>query len=236
MNEWLKREELLIGKENIEKLQKSTIAVFGCGGVGSYAVEALARAGIGNFVLVDNDIVDITNINRQLIADTTTVGRDKVEVEKERIKKINPEAKVEIHKIFVTPENVEELVKPEYTYIVDAIDSVQSKLALIQQAHIKNIKIISAMGMGNKLNPTMIEVADISKTEVCPLAKVMRKKLREIGINHTKVVYSKETPIRADNSEENKKITSSISFMPSACGLIIASQVVKDIVIGDGDF
>lgn len=230
MNDWLKREELLIGKENIEKLQNSTIAVFGCGGVGSYAVEALARAGIGNFVLIDNDIVDITNINRQLIADTTTIGRDKVEVEKERIKKINPEANVQTHKIFVTPENIEELVKNEYTYIVDAIDSVQSKLALIEQAHRKNVKIISAMGMGNKLNPTMIEVADISKTEVCPLAKVMRKKLREIGINHTKVVYSKETPTRADNSKENQKTTASISFMPSACGLIIASQVVKDIL------
>ena len=230
MNEWLKREELLIGKESIEKLQNSTVAVFGCGGVGSYAVEALARAGIGNFVLIDNDIVDITNINRQLIADTTTIGRDKVEVEKERIKRINPEANVQTHKVFVTPENVEELVKNEYTYIVDAIDSVSSKLALIEKAHKEKIKIISAMGMGNKLNPTMIEVADISKTEVCPLAKVMRKKLREIGINHTKVVYSKETPKRADNSEENKKITASISFMPSACGLIIASEVVKDII------
>lgn len=230
MNEWLKREELLIGQEGIDKLQNSTVAVFGCGGVGSYAVEALARAGIGNFILIDNDIVDITNINRQLIADTTTVGRDKVEVEKERIKRINPEANVQTHKVFVTPENVEELVKNEYTYIVDAIDSVSSKIALIEKAHKENIKIISAMGMGNKLNPTMIEVADISKTEVCPLAKVMRKKLREIGINHTKVVYSKETPKRVDNSEENKKTTASISFMPSACGLVIASEVVKDII------
>lgn len=230
MENWLEREELLIGSENIEKLKNATVAIFGCGGVGSYAVEALARAGIGKFVLVDKDIVDITNINRQLIADTTTIGRDKVEIEKERILKINPAAEVEIHKAFYSSENADELIKEGYTYIVDAIDSVSSKLSLIEQAHNKNIPIISAMGMGNKLNPTMIEVADISKTEVCPLAKVIRKKLREIGINHTKVVYSKEAPTRADNSEENKRTTASISFVPSTCGLIIASEVVKDII------
>lgn len=230
MENWLAREELLIGEKNVKKLANSTVAIFGCGGVGSYAVEGLARAGIGSFVLIDNDIVDITNINRQLIADTTTIGKDKVEVEKERILKINPNAKVEIHKEFYNEQNNNDLVKEDYDYIVDAIDSVKSKILLIKTAHAKNIKIISAMGMGNKLNPTMIEVADISKTEVCPLAKVIRKKLKEEGIYHTKVVYSKELPTRADNSEENKKTTASISFVPSVCGLIMASEIVKDLI------
>lgn len=230
MGNWLEREELLIGANCIEKLKNATVAVFGCGGVGSYAVEALARAGIGCFVLVDKDTVDVTNINRQLIADTTTVGKDKVEVEKERILKINPSAKVEIYKEFYSEENADELIKQDYTYIVDAIDSVSSKLSLIKQAQDKGIKIISAMGMGNKLNPTMIEVADISKTSVCPLAKVIRKKLKESGIYHTKVVYSKENPTRFDNSEENKRTTASISFVPSVCGLVIASEIVKDII------
>lgn len=230
MLDWLNREELLIGKANTEKLLNSTVAIFGCGGVGSYAVEGLARAGIGNFILVDKDIVDITNINRQLIADITTIGQDKVELEKRRILNINPNAKVEIHKIFCNKQNVNELVKDNYDYIVDAIDSVDSKLSLIKTAHDKNINIISAMGMGNKLNPTMIEVADISKTEVCPLARIIRKKLKEEGIYHTKVVYSKENPTRAEDSEENKKITASISFVPSVCGLIVASEIVKDLI------
>ncbi len=230
MLDWLNREELLIGKANTEKLLNSTVAIFGCGGVGSYAVEGLARAGIGNFILVDKDIVDITNINRQLIADITTIGQDKVEIEKRRILNINPNAKVEVHKVFCNKQNVNELVKDRYDYIVDAIDSVDSKLSLIKTAHDKNINIISAMGMGNKLNPTMIEVADISKTEVCPLARIIRKKLKEEGIYHTKVVYSKEKPIREDVNEENKKITASISFVPSVCGLVMASEIVKDII------
>ena len=230
MLDWLNREELLIGKANTEKLLNSTVAIFGCGGVGSYAVEGLARAGIGNFILVDKDIVDITNINRQLIADITTIGQDKVEIEKRRILNINPNAKVEVHKVFCNKQNVNELVKDRYDYIVDAIDSVDSKLSLIKTAHDKNINIISAMGMGNKLNPTMIEVADISKTEVCPLARIIRKKLKEEGIYHTKVVYSKEKPIREDVNEANKKITASISFVPSVCGLVMASEIVKDII------
>lgn len=230
MLDWLNREELLIGKANTEKLLNSTVAIFGCGGVGSYAIEGLARAGIGNFILVDKDIVDITNINRQLIADITTIGQDKVEIEKRRILNINPNAKVEIHKIFCNKQNVNELVKDNYDYIVDAIDSVDSKLSLIKTAHDKNINIISAMGMGNKLSPTMIEVSDISKTEVCPLSRIIRKKLKEEGIYHTKVVYSKEKPIREDVNEENKKITASISFVPSVCGLVMASEIVKDII------
>lgn len=188
MENWLAREQLLIGEENIQKLNSSTVAVFGCGGVGSYAVEAMARAGIGNIVLIDGDVVDETNINRQLIADVTTIGRDKVEVEKERILKINPNAKVIAYKEFFNQENSEKLIDEKYDYIVDAIDSVKSKILLIKLAHEKNIKIISAMGMGNKLDPTMIEVADISKTEVCPLAKTIRKQLRTLGINHTKEI------------------------------------------------
>ena len=189
MEDWQEREELLIGKDNIDKLKNETVAVFGCGGVGSYAVEALARAGIGNFVLVDKDVVDVTNINRQLIADFSTIGRDKVEVEKERILRVNPDANVEIHKEFYCEENKDKLIREDYSYIVDAIDSVSSKLSLIIAAHEKNVKIISAMGMGNKLDPTQIEVSDISKTSVCPLAKTIRKQLRAKGINHSKVVY-----------------------------------------------
>lgn len=230
MENWLRREELLIGKSAIEKLQKAKVAIFGCGGVGSYAVEALARAGVGNFVLIDNDIVDLTNINRQLIADVTTIGKDKVEIEKERILKINPNAKVEVFKEFYEEGKSEKLISKSYTYIIDAIDSVKSKISLIESAHINGIPIISAMGMGNKIDPTKIEVADISKTEICPLAKCVRKALRQKGIMHTKVVYSKELPNRYDESEENKNTTASISFMPSACGLIIASQVVREII------
>lgn len=230
VDKWLEREELLIGEENIIKLKNATVAIFGCGGVGSYVIEGLARAGIGSFVLVDDDIVDITNINRQLIADTRTIGMDKVKIAKERILKINPNAKVTIFKELYNADNKTELIKESYDYIVDAIDSVKSKISLIEEAHKKNINIISAMGMGNKLNPTMIEVTDISKTETCPLAKIVRKSLREIGINHTKVVYSKEQPTRFDNSKENEKITASISFVPSVAGLIIASEVVKDII------
>ena len=230
MEDWQEREELLIGKDNIEKLKNATVAVFGCGGVGSYAVEALARAGIGNFVLVDKDVVDVTNINRQLVADFSTIGRDKVEIEKERILKVNPDANVEIYKEFYCEENKDKLIREDYTYIVDAIDSVSSKLSLIIAAHEKNVKIISAMGMGNKLDPMQIEVSDISKTSVCPLAKTIRKQLRANGINHLKVVYSRELPNRFDKSEEHRRTTASISFVPSVCGLIIASQIVRDLI------
>ena len=227
MEKWLARESLLIGEENIKKLNSSTVAIFGCGGVGSYAVEALARAGIGKIVLIDSDIVDETNINRQLIADTSTIGKNKVDVEKERILRINPKAEVITYNTFFNEESSKELINKEYNYIIDAIDSVKSKILLIQLAYEKKINIISAMGMGNKLDPTMIEVSDISKTEVCPLAKTIRKQLRQIGINHTKVVYSKENPIKI---ERENKVTASISFVPSVCGLIMAGEVIKDII------
>ena len=230
MEDWQAREELLIGKDNIDKLKNATVAVFGCGGVGSYVVEALARAGIGNFVLVDKDVVDVTNINRQLVADFSTIGRDKVEVEKERILRVNPDAKVEIYKEFYCEENKDKLIREDYTYIVDAIDSVSSKLSLIITAHEKNVKIISAMGMGNKLDPTQIEISDIRQTSVCPLAKTIRKQLRANRINHLNVVYSRELPNRFDKSEEHRRTTASISFVPSVGGLIIASQIVRDLI------
>lgn len=227
MKNWLNRTEYLIGKDNLNKLNKTHIAVFGCGGVGSYAIEALARSGIGNLTLIDNDVVDITNINRQLIADTTTIGMPKVEVEKERLLKINPNLNITIYQEFYDATNSDKILNSTFDYIIDAIDSVSSKLYLIEEAYKKNIPIISSMGTGNKLDPTKFEVSDISKTSVCPLAKVIRKELRNRNINHLKVVYSKEEPVRFDASD--KKTPASIAFVPSVAGLILASEVVKDL-------
>lgn len=230
MESWLSRTELLIGEQSLEKLQNSTVAVFGCGGVGSYAIEALARVGIGHLVIIDNDMIDVTNINRQLIADTTTIGKFKVEVAKERILKINPSSQVTAFQEFYTEENASLLIHTNYDYIIDAIDSVTSKLSLIEHAYTQNIPIISSMGTGNKLDPTMFEITDISKTSVCPLAKVMRKELKRRGISHLKVVYSKEIPSRENADETLKRTPSSISFVPSVAGLILASEVVKDLI------
>ena len=229
MDNWLSRTELLIGKENIEKLSHSIVAVFGCGGVGSYAVEGLVRSGIGNIVLIDNDVVDITNINRQLIADTSNIGKPKVEVAKERLLKINPDLNITVFQEYYDSSTSDILLK-SYDYVVDAIDSVTSKIHLIEQCISRNIPIISSMGTGNKLNPTELEVSDISKTSVCPLAKVMRKELGKRGIKHLKVVFSKEIPKREINDEDLKRTPASISFVPSVAGLIIASEVVKDII------
>ena len=228
------RTELLIGKDNLEKLYKSKVAIFGIGGVGSYVVEGLVRAGIGSFILVDNDDVSITNINRQIIATTNTIGKPKVDVAKERILEINPEANVITYKKFYMPDNQIKLTN-DISYIVDAIDTVTAKIALIEQANNLSIPIISSMGTGNKLDPTKFEVTDIYKTSVCPLAKVMRKELRNRGINKLKVVYSKEEPIKIktdENIEMKSKcyIPGSISFVPSVAGLIIASELVKDII------
>lgn len=227
MEHWLYRTENLIGKENLEKLNSAHIAVFGCGGVGSYAIEALARSGIGHFTLVDNDIVNITNINRQLIADCTTISKAKVIIEKERLLKINPNLDINIYQEFYNADNADKLLNEQYTYIIDAIDSVTSKLSLIEEAYKRNIPIISSMGTGNKLDPTKFEISDITKTSVCPLAKVIRKELPKRGIKHLKVVYSKEEPHRFDN--DNSKSPASISFVPSVAGLILAGEVVKDI-------
>ena len=242
------RTQLLLGKQAMEKLNSSTVAIFGIGGVGTYVVEALARCGVGNFALFDDDKVCLTNINRQLIATRKTIGRKKVEVMAERIKEINPNANVATHQVFYMPDNADEYDLTEYDYIVDAVDTVTAKIELIVRAKKNNVPIISSMGAGNKLNPTELEVADIYKTSVDPLAKVMRHELKKRGIKELKVVYSKEKPIAPINEEDSCKdscvcqpgttrkctqrraIPGSVSFVPSVAGLIIASEVVKDIV------
>lgn len=227
------REELLIGKENLKKLENSHVIVFGVGGVGGFAVESLVRGGIGELTVVDYDTVDITNINRQIIALQNTIGLDKVSVIKERALSINPYIKIHTVK-----EKYDEITKDlffkdkSYDYVIDAIDLVSSKLSLIETSVKKNIPIISSMGTGNKINPTMLEVSDINKTSVCPLAKVMRRELKARGIKKLKVVYSKELPIKPFNEEgsrEKAKNVGSISFVPSVAGLIIGGEVIKDI-------
>lgn len=219
------RTELLIGTEGIEKLKKAKVVVFGIGGVGSFVVEGLARAGIGSFILIDNDEISESNLNRQLIATTKTIGRAKVEVAKERILEINPNAKVEIHQEFFMPES-KDIFDTSANYIVDAIDTVTAKIEIIVRANKLNIPIISSMGTGNKMDPTRFEIADIYKTSVCPLAKVMRKELRARDIEKLKVLYSKEEPIK----QAERSVPGSISFVPSVAGLIIAGEVIKDII------
>ncbi len=230
MLEQFSRTELLIGKEAVHKLNESKVAIFGIGGVGSYVVEALVRSGVQNFVLIDADKVSITNLNRQLIATLDTIGKYKVEVAKERILSINPEAKVEIYKEFFTKDS-KIIIDKSIDYIVDSVDTVATKIYLAQIANNLQIPIISSMGTGNKLDPTRFEVSDISKTSVCPLAKVMRKELKNRGIKNLKVVYSKEEP-RKQHFDNNlrKQTTASISFVPSVAGLIIAGEVIKDII------
>lgn len=229
MQDWLSRTEGLIGRENIEKLNNKKVAIFGIGGVGSYVVEALARVGIGRFILVDSDDVSITNINRQIIATTRTIGEPKVEVAKDRILEINNKAKVEIYKEFFTS-NTKGILDDSISYIVDAVDTVTAKIELVIRANKLDIPIISSMGTGNKLDPTRFEVSDIYKTSVCPLAKIMRKELKKRNISKLKVVYSKEEPIKTSISENGKKVPASISFVPSVAGLIIASEVIKDLI------
>lgn len=229
------RTELLIGQEAVEKLKKSKVAVFGVGGVGSFAVEALARCAVGTLVLVDKDDVCITNINRQIHATIKTVGKPKVDVMAERIKEINPDCNVITYKAFYNKETANELLKDDYDYVIDAIDTVSSKIDLVVRCKEKNIPIISSMGAGNKLDPTKFEVADIYKTSVCPLAKVMRTELKKLGVKDLKVVYSKEQPIKVNvneklNLSQRKQIPASISFVPSVVGLIIAGEVIKDLI------
>ena len=226
------RTEMLIGKENLDRLKDSHVAVFGIGGVGSYTTEALARAGVGQLTLIDADTVNESNINRQLIATINTIGMKKVDVAKKRIHEINPDAKVNVYPIFFDEETMSEIDFSGIDYIVDAIDSVKAKITLIVLAKEKNIPIISSMGTGNKLDPTKFEVADISKTSVCPLARIMRKQLGLRGIKHLKTVYSKEdaiTPNSVNEGEISRPIPASISFVPSVAGLIIAGEVIKDI-------
>ena len=230
MNNWLARTELLIGQEALNKLQASCVVIFGCGGVGSCVTEGIIRAGVGSLVVIDNDTIDITNINRQLIADTTTIGKPKVEIVRDRALKINPNLKLTTYQKFADISNFDTIIPSDCNYIVDAIDTVKSKIDLAVYSTAKNIPIISSMGTGNKLDPTRFEVSDISKTSVCPLAKVMRKELKNRGIKHLKVVYSKEEPKRFNQDESLKRTPASISFVPSVAGLIIASEVIKDLL------
>ena len=226
------RTGLIIGNEGLDKLKQANVIVFGVGGVGSFAAEAIARAGVGNLTIVDFDDVDITNINRQLPALHSTVGRDKVEVMKERILDINPDINIKAINAKYTSENSEEILCENYDYVVDEIDMVSSKIHLIETCYKKNFKIVSSMGMGNKLDPTKIVVTDIHKTEMCPLAKVMRKEMRDRKVKKLKVVYSTEKPVELKEKIMNgKKITpGSISFVPSVGGLIIASVVINDLI------
>lgn len=229
------RSALLLGDTGIEKLKKSRVAVFGVGGVGGHAAEALVRSGVGKIDVFDSDTVSVSNLNRQIIATEKTVGRAKVDVMKERIFDINPACKVGTFNLFYSADNANSIDLSIYDYIIDAIDSVSSKLELIARAKAANVKIISSMGTGNKLDPTMLEVSDISKTSVCPLARIMRRELRSRGINHLKVVYSKEEPIKAvadADSDKSRHAPGSVAFVPSVAGLIIAGEVIKDIAFG----
>ena len=235
MREELCRTALLIGEEGIEKLKNARVAIFGVGGVGGYVVEALARSGVGNFVLVDNDTVSVSNINRQIIALQSTVGKYKVDVMRDRILDINPEAKVDVYRTFFLPENSGEFNFKEYTYVVDAVDTVTAKLEIIMKAKEANVPVISSMGAGNKLDACGFKVSDIYKTKVCALAKVMRRELKARNVKDLKVVYSEEQPMSPDTSSlqpagERKRIPGSIAFVPSVVGLIIAGEVIKDML------
>ena len=242
------RTELLLGKEAMNKLEDARVAVFGIGGVGGYVCEALARSGVGKLDLIDNDKVCMSNLNRQIIATRKTVGQYKTEVMKDRILDINPEAEVNIHNCFFLPDNADEFPFEEYDYVVDAVDTVTAKIALVMKCKELDIPIISSMGAGNKLDPAAFEVADIYKTSVCPLAKVMRRELRKRGVDHLKVVYSKEEarqpiedmaiscrehcvcpPGTAHKCTQRRAIPGSIAFVPSVVGLIIAGEVIKDL-------
>lgn len=247
------RTELLIGRKALEKLNSSKVAVFGIGGVGSFAVEALARSGIGHLVLVDYDLICLTNINRQVHATSKTVGMPKVEVMRDRVLEINPAARVTAHKVLYNRDTAEQLISKDYNYVIDAIDMVSSKIDLVVRCKSMNIPIISSMGTGNKLDPTLLKVGDIYETTVCPLARVMRKELRKRNIASLKVVYSTEKPLKPKEGEvagckENcicpsreitcasrRQVPGSISFVPPVAGLILAGEVIKDIIGYTGD-
>ncbi|AKA67939.1 tRNA threonylcarbamoyladenosine dehydratase [Clostridium scatologenes] len=244
----LSRTELLIGRDSLEKLKNSTVVILGLGGVGSFSFEALVRGGIGHLILVDDDTVCLTNLNRQIHANFDTIGKSKVEVIKERASKINPECKVEIHQTFIKEDNIEDIIPLDADYVVDAIDTVSSKLSLIVWCKNHNIDIISCMGTGNKLDPTQFKIADIYDTKICPLAKVMRYELRKRDIKDLKVLYSEEVPIKPNYEEvvtckegcvctggtkkcaAKRQIPGSISFVPPVAGMIIGGEVIKDIL------
>lgn len=240
MENWLSRTELLLGREAMEILRNARVAVFGIGGVGGYAAEALARSGVGTIDLIDKDRVSLTNLNRQIIATTKTIGRYKTEIMKERILDINPEAGVNVHNCFFLPETKEEFDFSQYSYVIDAVDTVTAKIELVLQAQNAQVPIISSMGAGNKLNPALFEVTDIYKTSVCPLAKVMRRELKKRNVKHLKVVYSREQPLKPDRYRDEwpnvtkqeirrKDTPGSIAFVPPVAGFIIAGEVVRDL-------
>ncbi len=224
---WMSRTELLIGKVAIEKLKRAKIAVYGIGGVGSFVVEGLARSGIGHMVLIDNDTIAISNLNRQIHTTHKTIGKRKIDVMKERILDINPEARVDVYMAQELEQGEENLIDFSFSYIVDAVDTVSTKIKLIEKAISLQVPILSCMGTGNKLDPLKFEITDIKNTSVCPLARVIRKELKKRNISSLKVLYSKEEPIQ----KENQKIPGSISFVPSVAGLMIAGQVIKDIAL-----
>jgi tRNA A37 threonylcarbamoyladenosine dehydratase len=249
MQNQFSRSELLIGKEGIEKLHKSRVAIFGIGGVGGYTVDALVRSGVEQIDLIDDDKVCLTNLNRQLIATRKTVGKDKVDIMRERILEINPKVTVNVYKTFFLPENADTFPFEEYDYVVDAVDTVTAKISLVMKCQEMNIPIISCMGAGNKMDASAFKVADIYKTKVCPLAKVMRRELKKRGVKKLKVVYSEEkpmTPIEDENDNcknhcicppgvqrtclQRRSVPGSMAFVPAVAGLIIAGEVVKDLI------
>ena len=233
---WCSRTEILLGTEGVKKLAQATVAVFGIGGVGGFATEALARSGIGKLELIDHDTVSVSNINRQIVALHSTVGKYKVDVMKERIQDINPEIEVTAHRCFYLPETAGQFDFSKYDYVVDCIDTVTGKLQLVEAAKAAGVPIICSMGAGNKLDPTAFEVTDISKTSVCPLAKVMRRELKKRNIKNVKVVYSKEEPVEAKTelaqSTGRRSVPGSCAFVPSVAGLILAGEVIKDLAAG----
>ena len=235
MTNQFSRTELLIGKEQVEKLHRSRVAVFGLGGVGGYVVEALARSGVGKFTLIDNDKVSLTNLNRQIYALHSTLGKFKTDVAKERISDIYPDVEIEIRNIFYSPDIADEFDFSQYDYVVDAIDTVKCKLSIVEECYKTNTPVISSMGTGNKMNPLMFEVSDIYKTSVCPLARVMRTELKKRKIPMLKVVYSKEVPVKPSGEIEEtdpnrRSIPASNAFVPSCAGLIIAREVISDLI------
>lgn len=234
MDEKFSRTEMLIGNEGMEKLNNAKVAIFGLGGVGSYVCEGLARSGVGNFILVDYDKIDESNINRQLIATVNTIGKYKVDLMKERILEINPHANVEVYKEFYMADSEIDIIAKDLSYAVDCVDTIMAKIAIICNCDAIDVPVISSMGTGNKLDPTMFEVADIYETSVCPLARIMKKDLRKRNIEKLKVVYSTEHAINTNdhpiNHDRKFKVKGSVSFVPSVAGLIIASEVIKDII------
>jgi tRNA threonylcarbamoyladenosine dehydratase len=245
----LSRTELIIGEKSLNKLKQSKVAVLGIGGVGSFAAEALARGGVGSLILVDDDTVCLTNINRQIIADFNSINRAKVEVMKERVLAINPKCEVEVYRTFVMSENLQEILNQNLDYVVDAVDTVSTKIALALWCEENNVKLISCMGTGNKLDPTQFEIADIYKTSICPLAKVMRRELKKRNVKKLRVLYSREVPIKPESEHMNacrdncvcgegsskkcavkRQTPGSISFVPPVAGMIIAGEVIRGII------